>query len=353
MSPDSDAAQFVRRHELSPEAIAYKSQRKPSVPIQTPDLTDHAAVARWRAETNALWGEDDDPAVPHRREVIGGIACLVAASPTTIEPSSPPGLPGAAGPPSTAQPKTASEVPTVIYAHGGGYVLGSAAVAIPITARLAAGGLRLVSVDYRQPPEHVFPAALDDVLAVYLALADGDTPVALAGDSAGGALALSAAVTATVQGLRPAAIALFSPLLDHLQPRRADNADADAVHPDAAGSEVAHPDDAGSDAGDSQAQQLLAAYVGGADPADPRLSPLHAELSGLPTVLIQAGAGEPLAAQAVALHRRTTAAGVDVTLDLWEHMWHTWHYHDLPEADQALAEAADFLAAPLSSSGGT
>ncbi len=73
MSPDSDAAQFVRRHELSPEAIAYKSQRKPSVPIQMPDLTDHAAVARWRAETNALWGEDDDPAVPHRRATAAGV----------------------------------------------------------------------------------------------------------------------------------------------------------------------------------------------------------------------------------------------------------------------------------------
>ena len=309
MSPDRNAAPFIRRHELSPEAIAYQARRKPSVPIQMPDLTDHAAVARWRAETNALWGEDDDPAVPHRRQVIGGVACLVAGQ-----------SPG-------------DETRTVVYAHGGGYVLGSAAVAIPITARLAASGLRVVSVDYRQPPERPFPAALDDVLAVYLSLAARDTPVALAGDSAGGALALSAAVTATARGMRPAAIALFSPLLVHLQARRLD--------------------DAGSDTGDRQEQELLSAYVGDVDPADPRLSPLRAELDGLPPVLVQAAADEPLAAQAVELHRRATAAGIDVTLDLWEHMWHTWHYHDVPEADQALAEAAAFLAAPLSSSGGT
>jgi len=131
-----------------------------------PDLSDHAAVARWRAETNALWGEDDDPQVPHRREEIGGVPCLVA------------------GPPPN------SGAPVVLYAHGGGYVLGSAAVAIPITARLGRT-LRVVSADYRQPPEHPFPAALDDVLAVYQALtaeygsavpAAGDVPAAPAAD---------------------------------------------------------------------------------------------------------------------------------------------------------------------------
>lgn len=312
MNPDRDAAPFLRRHRLSPEAIAYKARRKPSVPIQVPDLTDHAAVASWRAETNALWGEDDDPHAPHRREFIGEVPCLVAG------------------------PSLASYTPTAVYTHGGGYVLGSAAVAIPITARLAAKGLRVVSVDYRQPPEHLFPAAVDDVLAVYLALA-AVTPVALAGDSAGGALALSAAVTATAQGARPAAIALFSPLLDHAQPRRSD----------AAGSDAARFDAAGSHAEDSQERQLLAAYMGEADPADPRLSPLRAELGGLPPVLVQAAADEPLAAQVRELQRRATAAGVDVTLDLWEGLWHTWHYHDLPEADQALAEAAAFLATSL------
>ncbi len=347
MNADLPATTSLRRHELSPEAIAYRARRRPSVPIQRPDLSDHAAVARWRAETNALWGEDDDPAVPHRREVIGGIACRVAGPPTTVGPFSTPGLPvtsgpsATSGPPTTAQPMTASEVSTVVYAHGGGYVLGSAAVAIPITARLAAAGLRVVSVDYRQPPEHPFPAALDDVLAVYLALAAGVAPVAyavggtsvaLAGDSAGGALALSAAVMATAQGVRPAAVALFSPLLDHLQARRLDDAD--------------------SHTGDRQEQELLSAYVGEADPADSRLSPLLAELGGLPPVLVQAAADEPLAAQAVELHRRAAHAGVDVTLELWEHMWHTWHYHDLPEADQALAEAAAFLAAPLSPADG-
>lgn len=313
MSIEPAAEHFLRRHELSPEAIAYRARRKPSVPIEIPDLTDHAAVASWRASINALWGEDDDPAMPHRREIIGGVPCLVAG------------------------PSPDAGTPIVVYAHGGGYVLGSAAVAIPITARLARI-LRVVSVDYRQPPEHPFPAALDDVLAVYQALAaesgpvvlaagnapaapaaDG-VPVVLAGDSSGGALALSAAVTATAQGIRPAAVALFSPLLDH----------------------AAVP---GSPIADDEGRRLIDHYVGRADPADPRLSPLRADLSGLPGMLVQAAADEPLAFQAVELHGRAATAGTSVTLELWEHMWHTWHYHALPEADQAVSEAVAFLAA--------
>ena len=307
VSADRDAAPFVRRRELSPEAIAYKSRRRPSVPIGMPDLADHAAVANWRTATNALWGEDDDPVVPHHREVIGGIACLVASS--AME----------------ARSFLAAEAPTVVYAHGGGYVLGSAAVAIPITARLAASGLRVVSVDYRQPPEHPFPAALDDVLAVYFALAADDSPMALAGDSSGGALALSAAIIAVAEGVPPAAVALFSPLLDH----------------------VSVP---GVPTADDEGRRLIDCYTGDADPADPRLSPLRAELDGLPPVLVQAGADEPLAAQALEFRRRAAApraTGTEVTLDLWDGMWHTWHYHALPEADEALAAAAGFLAAFL------
>lgn len=315
MSTDGEAAPFLRGHRLSTEAASYKARRKPSVPIQMPDLSDHAAVARWRAETNALWGEDDNPEVLHQQEIVGGVACLVAA-PTTAD-----GSPNTAGPAVAAEPSVSAGTPTVVYAHGGGYVLGNAAVAIPITARLAQT-LRVISVDYRQPPQHPFPAALDDVLAVYQALSAGGTPVALAGDSSGGALALSAAVTLTAANLRPAAVVLFSPLLDH------------ASVP-------------GNPLADDEGRQLIDHYVGEANPADPRLSPLRAELGGLPPVLIQAAADEPLAAQAREFQRRAAAARVDVTLDLWEGLWHTWHYHTLPEADEALAEAAGFLAASL------
>ena len=304
MSTGREAAPFLRGHRLSTEAASYKARRKPSVPIQMPNLSDHAAVARWRAATNALWGEEDDLHAPHGCEAIGGVACRVAG------------------------PKPDADAPTVVYAHGGGYVahgggyvLGSASVAIPITARLART-LPVVSVEFRQPPEHPFPAALDDVLAVYRSLAASGASLALAGDSAGGTLALSAAVIATAEGAPPTAVALFSPLLDHVV-------------------------EAGRPSPGADERRLIDCYTGDADPADPRLSPLRAELGGLPSVLIQAAADEPLAAQAREFQRRAVMAGVDVTLDLWEGLWHTWHYHALPEADEALAEAAAFLAASL------
>ena len=297
----------MRGHELSPEAAAYKAQRRPSVPFATPDLSDFDAVGRWRSETNALWGEDDDPMVSHERITIAAVDCLVA------------------GP--SHESADGGDVRTVIYAHGGGYVLGSAAVTIPITARLGRT-LRIVSVDYRQPPEHPYPAALDDVLAVCRKLTADGSPVALAGDSAGGALALSASVIAVADGIPVSAVVLLCPLLDHVSAREAHSADS-----------AADIDETGP---------LLECYVGNADPADPKISPMRASLVGLPRVLIQTPADEPLARQARELREHAEVAGVEIVLDLWPRMWHTWHYHALPEADDALAEAAEFVAGCLS-----
>ena len=94
----------VRAHELSPEAVAYKARRTPSVPLAMPELSDFDAVGRWRSETNAVWGESDDPNVPHERITIAGVDCLMA------------------GP--SHESADAHNAPTVVYAHGGGYVLG-------------------------------------------------------------------------------------------------------------------------------------------------------------------------------------------------------------------------------------
>jgi len=261
-----------------------------------PDLGDHAAVAAWRVAVHRLWGEGTEGDEPvHTPEQVAGVSVLVA------------------GP---------AEAPlTVVYAHGGGYVLGSPGVAAPITARLART-LRVVSVDYRRAPEHPFPAALDDVAAVYAALrAASSGPVAVAGDSAGGALAAGVALRAVATGaVAPDALLLLCPHLDH---------------------------DGHAATADDDAAALIAAYRDGTDPTDPLLSPAHAPaawLAGLPPTLVQSGTADRLWRQAVRFVRRARAAGAPVELDLWDGLWHTWQYHrDLPEADRAVTEAVAFL----------
>lgn len=264
-----------------------------AVPVERPDFDDHAAVATWRAAVNGSWGEENDSDRPHRPLEVGGVACLRAGD----QPS--------------------DDQRTIVYVHGGGYCLGSAGVAIPITARLAQRAT-VVSVDYRLAPEHPCPAAIDDVVAVCGAVSDSGS-FALAGDSAGAGIALAATCRLRDEGhARPAALALFSPHLDHSAPR-------------GGGDEAA------------ELAALSAAYVGAVGPSDPQASPLHGDLSDMPPTLIQVAAGERLLGQAAALSRRLKAQRTPCVLDVWEGMWHTWQYHRLPEADRALREAVDFL----------
>lgn len=261
-------------------------------------------MARWRRAVHRAWLDGDPPAEAcgHREDVLAGLRVLRA------------------GP-------AAGAGPVVLYLHGGGYALGSPEVALPITERLSRR-CDVVSIDYRLAPEHPCPAAIDDALAAHRAVAAADPgrPIVLAGDSAGCNLALSVALlTRDGTGPFPAGLVLLSPHVDH---------DPAAGPP---------PGDRPSDLDRSSAEWLAAAYRGPLAADDPRLSPLRAELSGLPPMLIQVGTIDTSFEQAVRLARRARVAGVEVILDVWDGLWHTWHYHrELPEADRALAEAAAF-----------
>ncbi len=220
----------------------------------------------------------------------------------------------------------------VIYHHGGGFALGSPEVALPITERLA-GFASLVSIDYRLAPEHAYPAAFDDALAVLeeVRAMAVDRPLVLAGDSAGANLALSVALSCVGDdGPGIAGLVLLSPHLDqgpHDSPPSADRVD-----------------DPRSDVDDIAAQWLRSAYCGTVDPADPRVSPLRAEPTGLPPTLVQVGTVDAALANAVRFARSARSSDVEVTLDVWDGLWHAWHYHrDLPEADRALAEVGRFI----------
>ena len=297
--------------ELSAEAQARVAGMAPER-LDPPSPSAREQVAEWRAAVHRAWLEGDPPPseAGHAELVVGGVRCLVAGG----FPPSPP----------TAPRQGAGPTAVVVYLHGGGYALGSPEVAVPITAGLAAGGLAVVSVDYRLAPEHPYPAAFEDAGAVYAAVcaAVAPGPVALAGDSAGGNLAVSIALAASTSGLaRPAAVVLMSPHLDLAAAAAAD--------------------------GDGDGRWLADAYRGTRDPADPDVSPLRAgltDLAALPPVLVQTGTADSLLGHAVRFARRARAAGVAVTLDVWDGMWHTWQYHrELPEARQALAEAAAFV----------
>ena len=264
-------------------------------------------MAAWRAGIHAGWRAGDPPAaaVGHLPVQVGGVRCLRCA--------------GDAG------------APLLIYLHGGGYALGSTEVALPITSRLSEG-FELSSVDYRLAPEHPYPAAVTDCLAVVRASTEErpGLPFVMVGDSAGANLVVATTVGLLARGEQgPAALALLSPHLDHSV---------------AAGATGTDPVDADQQAG----EWLSAAYCSGMERADPAVSPLHADLAGLPPTLVQVADSEPLLGHSVRFARLARLAGVDVTLDVWNGLWHTWHYHrELPEADQALAEVRAFLHSQL------
>lgn len=290
---------------LSPRARERldRAARAGPEPLRPPPIGDLAAVARWRAAVHEAWLDGDPPAEAcgHREDRVAGVRVLRSV------------------------PPAGDGSPLVVYLHGGGYTLGSPEVALPITERLARG-CEVVSVDYRLAPEHPCPAGVGDAEAVTRALlaVDHDRPLVLAGDSAGANLALSAALSVGSHPA-PAALVLFSP------------------HTDATPSAEHETSGRPSDLDRAGARWLAEAYQGDLAPDDPRLSPALGDLSGLPPILIQVGTIDTCFEQGIRLARRARSAGVEVDLDVWEGLWHTWHYHrDLPEADRALAEAVTF-----------
>lgn len=224
---------------------------------------------------------------------------------------------------------------TVLYLHGGGYIVGSPRMYRDLTSRIAQSWqARVAVVDYRLAPEHRFPAATDDCLNAYRSLLEqGIAPanIVIAGDSAGGGLTLATAINIREAGLpQPAALVLFSPWLD----LTVDSESARTITDDAMLT-VPALRAAGLD------------YVGDQDPRTPLASPLFAKLQGLPPMLIQVADREILLDDARRLDQRAREAGVAATLQIWPGLFHVWQLFagKLPEAARALSQAAAFLEA--------
>ena len=222
----------------------------------------------------------------------------------------------------------------IMYLHGGAYQLGSPAMLRHLVALLsAAAQAQAFSVDYRLAPEHPFPAAVDDALAAYrwlLAVGHDPASIAIAGDSAGGGLALATLVVLRDSGDRlPAAAVAMSPWTDLALTGESLRTRADA-------------DPMVTPAG---MPQTAALYLAGADPRHTYASPLYADLHGLPPILIQVGDAEVILDDSTRFAARARLAGVDVTLEIWDEMPHVFQAFAglLPEADQAVAQIGSWL----------
>jgi len=239
------------------------------------------------------------------------------------------------------EPKALSQhahAPICVYLHGGGYIAGSLNSHRDMATHLAhMAQVRMLMVDYRLAPEHPFPAAHEDAMAVYQALLAQGVPanrLLMGGDSAGGNLAL-----ATAQAIRdaelplPRGLVLFSPWLDLSH-------EGESMTANEAKDAMLH-------------RQLLvdavAMYAPDALARDPKISPLFGNLSGLPPTLTVVSLSEILRDDALRLHQQLQAAGVDSTCLQWKHTPHAFPVMArlLPEARDALRQTAGFMARVL------
>lgn len=221
----------------------------------------------------------------------------------------------------------------ILYLHGGGWIMGWGNAHRRMVAQLdTVCDARALAVDYRLAPENPFPAALDDCVAAYRwLLQSGVSPgnIVIAGDSAGGNLTLTTMLVLRESGdPLPAAAVCLSPAAD-LSP--------DQRLPSAGGTTVMLRGRAG--------RIMAESYVANQDPCQPLISPVYADLRGLPSLLIHVGGDEFLRESAVRFAERARAADVDVTLKVWPGMWHVWHIFSpgLPEAKEAIAHIGDFV----------
>ena len=221
----------------------------------------------------------------------------------------------------------------ILFFHGGGFRIGSVDSHRDLISQIAlASGCRVLAINYRLSPEHRYPAALNDTQAAYdWMLGQGFEPgnIALAGDSAGGNLVLATMLSLRERWLPlPAAAALMSPWTDLAATGASyvSRAEADPIH---------------------QRPMILALaknYLGGHDdPCDPLASPLYANLTGLPPLLIQVGDRETVLDDSVVFADKARGAGVDVSLEVWDGMIHVFQMFELPEAHRAIASIAQFL----------
>lgn len=231
-------------------------------------------------------------------------------------------------------PGAALDAPVALYLHGGGFIACSPETHRPLVGSLVRriAGTAYVPA-YRLAPEHPFPAALNDARDAYrFLLAQGIAPsrLIIAGDSAGGGLALALTLALRDEGVPlPAAVVAFSPWTDLATTGHSldENSESCAMF---AGETI---------------RRAARFYVGDADPTHPHMSPLYGDYAGMPPLLVHASHDEVLRDDSVRVAERAREAGVSVELRLWSHVPHVWQFFAavLPEARESLDATARFI----------
>ena len=259
---------------------------------------------------------------------------FILPSDTSVEPVTAGGRPA-----EWIRPAGARGDAALLYLHGGGYVIGSPRSHRHLAEALArAAGIACLLPDYRLAPEHPFPAAVDDALAAYRWLVEekqiAPGRIAVGGDSAGGGLTVAALVAVREAQLPgPGAGICISPWTDL-------TCSAPSYQTKAASDPLVNL---------ANVTVMAREYLGAADPRTPLASPLFADLGGLPPLLIHVGSEEVLLDDASRLAERARAAGVPVTIEVWEQMIHVWHWFLpwLDEAQTAVEKIGGFARAQL------
>lgn len=227
-----------------------------------------------------------------------------------------------------------------LYLHGGGYCFGSCNTARELASRLSrVTATRVLVIEYRLAPEHPFPAAIEDSVSAYQWLISSEfSPgqIIIGGDSAGGGLALATLLTLRDAGHPlPVATVLLSPWTDM-------EGTGDSMETQMEFDPWLKPE---------EMRSMSALYIRDLEPRHPLVSPIYANLQGLPPMLVHVGRDEILLSDSSRLVERAHEAGVDVTFKIWEDMWHVFHSFasNVPEARKAIEEIGEYVVEKLRS----
>jgi monoterpene epsilon-lactone hydrolase len=305
-----------------PTDVSPQVQKLIAAPLRQGWNTPPTTPEGWRALAEA-GAAATRQALPGMRERLG----------VSVEPAEMGGVKVFLVTPRTIRPENRNRL--LIHVHGGCYVLNPGEAGLPEAIFMAGfGGFRVVSVDYRMPPEAYFPAALDDAMAVWkAALRDNDPRnMAVFGSSAGGALTLEMVLRAKAEGLPlPAAIAPGTPMSDV-------TGVGDSFRTNAMVDNVLVAVDGFCDA-------ATRFYAKGHDLKDPLLSPVYGDVRGFPPTILTTGTRDLLLSNTVRMHRRLRQAGVEAALQVFEGQSHAHYYRDdtASESREAFSEIAAFF----------